>query len=398
MEFSINLFGGAKCNAMCSYCSAHLIKEEHPEIDLDAIVKTMKGNRELQKVFSGKIKDKITINLWGGEPLIHIKWFDPIVERLEKEFGNYIGGYFISTNGIPLADKKVVEWIYNFNKNKPLFLQLSHDGLGQYYRTKWFDPLFSEGTKDVLVKLAKDGIFALINCTMSAINPSMFANMFYFNKWIYDNDIPRGNIEIKLNHINDSDYCSDFDFDGEELDTYIHETELAFMDSYSLIKKYGEPVFNNWLDYPENKRDNGFPRWWHPYANYFNNQLMRDGLYVSPGGCGQFAIGMNDQTWVINSKGEYVACQLWDTNDGIQNMKLEMPEYCNECEYRIYNECHPCPNNTYPKEKCSYRKAFIRMILRLKEMRVLMSNLENDIRNEKNNCNNGHCECNANNY
>lgn len=395
MEFSINLFGGAKCNAMCSYCSAHLITEEHPIIDLDAIVKTMKENRDLQKAFNGD-DEKVTINLWGGEPLIHIKYFDPIVERLEKEFGNKISAYFISTNGIPLADKNVVKWIYDFNKNiKPLYLQLSHDGLGQYYRTKWFDPLFSESTKDVLVKLAKDGVLSLINCTMSALNPSMFANMFYFNKWLYDNDIPDGNVGIKLNHINDSDYCSEFDFNGEELDTYIHESELIFMDTYALIKKFGNPKVMFRKDGIKSKDESAFPKWWQPFADYFYNQLTRDNLYTVPGGCGQFAIGMRDQTWCINTKGEYIACQLWDTNDGIQNLKLEMPDYCEDCEYKIYNECHPCPNNTYPKEKCSYHKAFIRMILRLKEMRILMDDMEQDIKNSSGHCGCGDGSCNC---
>ena len=121
MEFSINLFGGCKCNAMCDYCSAHLVKEEHPEIDMPAIIKTMRSNKEIKKCLERG--EKLNINLWGGEPLIHTKWFDEIVEGLEKEFGDNIANYFISTNGIPIADKKVVDWVYNFNKNiKPLFL------------------------------------------------------------------------------------------------------------------------------------------------------------------------------------------------------------------------------------------------------------------------------------
>ena len=380
MEFSINLFGGCKCNAMCDYCSAHLVKEEHPEIDMPAIIKTMRSNKEIKKGLERG--EKLNINLWGGEPLIHIKWFDEIVEGLEKEFGDNIANYFISTNGIPIADKKVVEWIYDFNKNiKPLSLQLSHDGLGQSHRTKTFDPLFSPTTKDTFVQLARDGIFNLINCTMSSKNPSMLANMFYFNKWLFDNDLV-GKIDIKLNHINDSDYCSEFDFTGEELDTYIHETEICFMDTFALCQKYGVPNRQNCN--PE------FPKWWLPYAGYFHNQLMRDDLYSMPGGCGQFATGMRDETWCINTKGEYVACQLWDTNDGIQNLKLEMPEYCDTCEYKIYNECHPCPNNTYP-EKCSYHKAFIRMILRIKEFRVLFENAVKEASEKKCNCSDGCC-------
>ena len=114
MEFSINLFGGCKCNAMCDYCSAHLVKEEHPEIDMPSIIKTMRSNKEIKKGLERG--EKLNINLWGGEPLIHTKWFDEIVEGLEKEFGDNISNYFISTNGIPIADKKVVDWVYNFNK------------------------------------------------------------------------------------------------------------------------------------------------------------------------------------------------------------------------------------------------------------------------------------------
>ena len=67
-----------------------------------------------------------------------------------------------------------------------------------------------------------------------------------------------------------------------------------------------------------------------------------------------------------------------------------MPEYCDTCEYKIYNECHPCPNNTYPK-KCSYHKAFIRMILRIKEFRVLFENAIKEASEKKCNCSDGCC-------
>jgi hypothetical protein len=382
MELSINLFGGCKCNGLCDYCSAHLLKEENPVIDLNAIVSTIKKTKYIVEGFNRG--EKLMVNLWGGEPLIHLQYFDPIIERLEKEFGDKIGGYFLSTNGIPLSDKKVIEWIYNLNKIKPTRLQLSHDGLGQYYRTKLFDPFYCENTKNVLIKLANDGIFNLINCTMSSKNPSMFANMFYFNKWLLDNNLS-DKVEIKLNHINDSDYCTDYNFDGEELSEYIHETEILFMDAYAIYKKADATNYGG----------KNVPKWWKPFINYFYNQLMRDGLYTSPGGCGLFSSGESDETWCINTRGEYVACQLWDTNDGIQNMDLKMPEYCDDCEYKKYDECHPCPNSTYP-EKCAYHKEFIRMILRLKEFRALYDDIYNSLNNNCRctcNCGDGTCDC-----
>ena len=43
---------------------------------------------------------------------------------------------FISTNGIPLARKKVVEWVYRMHEKYGLELQLSHDGVGQRVRNK----------------------------------------------------------------------------------------------------------------------------------------------------------------------------------------------------------------------------------------------------------------------
>lgn len=366
MEFSIILSGGCKCNAMCSYCSAHLVEQEDVVVDLDAIIKTMKSNKMIQEAVNKG--EKLFINLWGGEPLIHLEYYGPLMERLEKEFE--IGVYFLSTNGIPLADKKVIKWIYENNKRVPMKIQISHDGLGQKERTKTFDPFYAPSTRDTIVKLAKDGIFNLINCTISSKNPSIMANMFYFNKFFLDNGLS-DLVDIKLNHINDSDYCSDYDFKGPELNTYIHELEIAFMDCYKLNKDFGD------CGNAENANKK-FPKWWRPFQGYFVNQLMRDNLYEMPGGCGQFATGMRDETWCINTKGEYVACQLWDTNDGIQNMKLEMPEYCDSCEYKKYNECHPCPNSTYPDE-CKYRKEFIRLILRIKEYRTLMDEVYNRI-------------------
>jgi hypothetical protein len=87
--------------------------------------------------------------------------------------------------------------------------------------------------------------------------------------------------------------------------------------------------------------------------------------YMGPGGCGMFSTGVRDYTWCMNTMGEYVMCQLWDTNDGMPNPELKRPLVYQESKYRDYNEMFPCPDMDMSLDP-SYKVEYIRCVLRMK--------------------------------
>jgi hypothetical protein len=363
-EFSCIASGFLKCSGSCAYCSATSVqdvdfekkgikKEDWGKVewDFDAMKKIFDTNPIIQEhLKNGK---KLTLNWWAAEPLDWTKECDMYTDWVDKNYPNLNYDLFISTNAIPLARKKVVEWIYEQKEKHDLHIQISHDGVGQFIRTKTFDPFYDEKTKDVIVKLAKDGIFTMINATLNNYNCSPLANFQYFQKWRYENHLEHLPLYIKLNHNNDSDYTLKYRLRDYNLSRYIHELENLWMQAYVA---------------PENDI------YWQPYRSYFLNQMSRSEQFKSLGGCGQFASGQKDWTWCMNTKGEYVWCQLCNDPKDVINPKCEQSEACKHCEYRSFDDCSPCPDMKM-SEDCgpghySYKQEFIRATLR---MRTFMS-------------------------
>lgn len=258
-----------------------------------------------------------------------------------------------------------------------MHIQISHDGVGQFIRTKTFDPFYDEKTKDTIVKLAKDGIFTMINATLNNYNCSPLANFQYFQKWRYENHLEHLPLYIKLNHNNDSDYTLKYRLRDYNLSRYIHELETLWMQSYVA---------------PENDI------YWQPYRSYFFNQMSRSEQFKGLGGCGQFASGQKDWTWCMNTKGEYVWCQLCNDPKDVINPKCEQAEACKHCEFRHFDDCTPCPDMRM-SEDCgpghySYKQEFIRATIRARtwmniidSQRRVIADLENKLKNKSCSCN-----------
>lgn len=383
-EFSICGAGALICSGKCSYCSAtsvqecdyegkNIKKEDFGKIiwDWDALKKLYDTNPILQGAM--KTGEWMTLNWWAAEPLDFYqdaeKYWDWVKENYPKL--NFTG--FISTNGIPLARKKVVEWVYRMHDKYGLTLQLSHDGVGQRVRTRTFDPLYSKSTKDTIIKLVKDGILTMINATLNQYNCSPMANFAYFQKWRYDNHLETCPLNlIKLNHNNDAEYTGPFKLTGENLDRYIHEMEIIWMHSY--LSDPNDP-------------------YWLPYRGYFENQMTRWSIKSGEGGCEAFSKGHKDWSWACNTKGEYVFCQLCSDPETNPNPNCEQSEECKHCEFRDYDDCHPCPDMVM-SEHCEYKKAYIRMVLRMKEYIGTVNNFRQQIQNLQNQLNKQQCSCN----
>lgn len=384
-EYSIILAGtaGNLCNMQCHYCSAVGVSEKDLkdkietgiEIDYAKMKETMDKNPIVQEhLKSGK---KLTINNWGGDPLMYYKQLEEVDDWIRATYPTLNFDVFISTNGLLLGAKHIQEWIYHMHDKFGLHIQLSHDGVGQFVRSKNFDPFYDEKTKDVIVKLAKDGIFNMINVTLNNYNCSPLANFQYLQKWRYENHLEQLPLYIKLNHNNDSDYTLKYRIRDYNLSRYMHEMELLWLDAY-------EAGPNN--------------EYWKPFYSYFSNQMSRSDPYKGLGGCGQFASGQKDWTWCMNTKGEYVWCQLCNDPKDVINAKCEQAEACKHCEFRHFDDCSPCPDMSM-SEDCgpghyAYKQEFIRATLRAKKWMNIINAYRRRISELENQLNNKSCSCN----
>ena len=383
MELSFVLAGkgGNICNMNCRYCSADIQLDKNAKItDIEIDYKAMEEKIRSNPIYQAYLVDKnnpnkkapeqkLTVNFWGGDPLMHTKIWDEMMEWLDTIILDY--SIFISTNGLLFGAKHVQDWCDahwgNKDQRKNIMFQISHDGLGQYIRSKDFDPFYDPKTKDFIVKMARRGQFKYINCTMNAYNCSPQGNKMYFDKWIFDNGITPGSMYIKLNHNNDADYTEPFRLKGESLRRYMHEMFLLWIDAYF------EPDRPDML----------------PYRDYLMNQAKRNETFKGLGGCGLFSSGARDYSWAMNTKGEYVYCQLCNDNDSCPNPKCEMSEECSHCEFRNMDDCHPCPAMSQPKD-CEYKKEYIRAVLRFN---TFIQKHERYIRNLQANQSKKSCSC-----
>jgi MoaA/NifB/PqqE/SkfB family radical SAM enzyme len=361
-ELSITLKNGNKCNMNCKYCSGELA-EDNITIDYNKMEETIRSISWIDSLLDGG-----TVNVWGGEPLLKFDKCLEIFQWFKRTFSDKVS-CFVSTNGLLLRDNDIVDKIIEHD----IKIQISHDGLGQSYRSGPFDPFYDPSTKDNIIKLAKNGNFFLINATLHKYNYKIIDNINYFNEWRFSNNIQDLNIEIKLNHMHDSLDSEEWNFDeGPELDQYMHELEVLMIKSLVTDPK-DDLVLG-------------------PYLGYFKNQAERYNNYdpKSPGGCASYSMGLRNEAWVVNTLGEFVGCQLFSNHSEIPNPKCERPDYCNDCEYSDKAECHPCPIVVFPT-KCVYRKAYIRLVERMQVVIGAINTVKNNSNKPKgDNCN---CDC-----
>lgn len=377
-----NPYGNEKYG-LCAYCSgsnnwnkSNAVSSQIKDwADWDKLEKALETNPIILEAI--KKNESIMFNIWGANPDTPIPIADGLDSPLERsqaiidfceEFTkkhNINHEYFVSTNGFWMNDKRVQDF---YTKNPKMHIQLSYDGLGNYVRQGPFDPLWDKEIGPILAEYTKNGIFDVINITMTRQNNSLFANIALINKWRSEHHLMDKKLSVKCNHINDSSYCDHWNFKGKALSTYMNELERLF-----IISKYGEGTNENNL-------------YWRPYAGYFQNQLNRWGPFDSDNFCGRYSIYANgqdlndpiqhltqDYNWSINTLGEYVVCQLIDKPTDVPNPHLLRLKECEKCEYGWMNECHPCPD-TIMNPDCQYRKEFARLVLRMKLMDDLIGN------------------------
>jgi uncharacterized Fe-S cluster-containing radical SAM superfamily protein len=367
------------CNMMCSYCCCH---PSEKKVDLYS-----RYTKDYPKMIA-KIKESPLFvkgdtmphfDLWGGEPLFNTQAVQELVDVLRKEWPECT--ITISTNGLLLGAKHIVDWIL---ENK-ISIQLSHDGLGQWIRSQEVDPLEKPLILEGLKRIADAGLFAAVNCTLSYYNSSWYKNIDYFIQHLkYNTKDPIKVGYIKLNHIYNSDYdikavntkgrwqdgfredlvgkpIGNLALRGRVLDDYLQEFfSLAMFfrsnpnthSPMELFRSYIMEQSKRWGTVDETKQSAGACR---AYQSYVHNI---DGNYKSP------------HTFVITTSGEYSECNLCTSVD---DPGSPMTEECSTCRYKDQRECHGCGSMHRPS-KCEYLYKFCQTLEKIHLVDIMRNN------------------------
>jgi len=407
LSFSLITHGVESCNGSCTYCSAassmnynmgiNLSKDleaecrrvnaknvEEAKFDFPAVEKRMDEyfgyTKDKHDVMKGSL---LHVDLWGADGLCN---FDSLVEEIyfledyckEREWKL---DPHTSTNGLACVVKEWTDFLHEHH----IHLQLSHDGLGQWIRTKTLDPMDLPEVR----ALIRDGTIDWINCCLSFWNWSIFDNIDYYNSklreifpevWSKDeycsqelNNIYR-KLYVKLNHIYDSTYdIRAKNISGKYRTRYYDSLKdaeignLAFRNRPDLAEKYNIPELAHVLDeyinqwyrvYAmfSNMKDDDYSLV--PYKSYLMGQLNRYHILKpnqlgQAGSCFAYQRGYKNTNFVIDTIGEYCQCNLIDSAHQVLNPKAEQADYCKDCKYKYSKECLHC-GSVKPADECSY--------------------------------------------
>ena len=321
----ICMYGCRGCNFSCKYCMGPEKTTEEFELDEKAILDS------ITKISNHK--DNIKFIIWGGEPLLHFQELKKTFFFLKKNFENAIISF--STNGYLLADRIIQDFIIDNN----IFVQLSCDGVAQYYRSS-FDPLNNNQISLFLAELSHKNLLS-INCIMHKKNSSINENIKYFVKWMKKYNCLKDELSIRFTPINESKFTEEFNFSGDDLSLFIHEYEMLFI---QLIYDIGNTLILH--HFSQNLR----------LVNE-NNLRRCDSEHAN--GCTMFKMKVINYSNHIDTKGKFVSCNLIDSGiDPRGELIIKQPDYCLGCKFNGCKGCFPCPAADYP-QKCEFKKSWL---------------------------------------
>ena len=371
-SFSI-LMGGKDefCNMGCSYCccrpvpaGCHNLYNEF-EKDFPKMISKIKSSPLY--VEGGRIH----FDIWKGEPLFNLEALKETVTALRTEWPHCSLG--ISSNGLLLGAPHIIDYLI---ENR-IGVQLSHDGWGQWIRSK-VDPLDNERILEGLKRLSDAKLFSAVNCTLSYYNSSWYKNIDYWLTHLINKGIRP--TYIKLNHIYNSDYnieaineegrwqdgvdpslkgtpIGNMALRGRVLDDYLQEFftlamffrrtpegragDLELFRSYIMeqSKRYGEVLHDNEKELSSAGACRSYQSWKHDVEGNFKQ----------------------DWTFVITTTGEYAECNLCNE---VSNPGSPMAKECKNCKYKWQKECHGCGSMQRPNH-CEYNYKWCQCLERL---------------------------------
>lgn len=321
-----------------------------------------------------KPDDTLSFDIWGADPVTCFNCLQDTVGFIEEycKERNYKYRISSSTNGLPLLRDEVCDYIRGHN----IHIQLSHDGIGQWIRTKNIDPLDFMNVR----ALMREGLLTAINATLSFWNYSLWENIDYFNGklkeifpevWSKDEmaseELSRvyRSLFIKLNHIMDGQY----DVKAKHKDYDVPLGDMSLHNDYELAQKTGNYEFAHVLDNYIQEWDMYFEKYRNnkhntlelmPFNAYLSSQLKR-GMklkdFNSKGNsCRNYQIGIVDYSEHVDTTGRYSQCNLQDADHPVlnpTNIRENICEECKTCKYRLSSECNMC-GALLPRKHCEY--------------------------------------------
>lgn len=357
-RFSITIDSDIKtCSGNCTYCVAASTDKYKQGVSRSKIIEDcdrideqtyntahfdfVKLEERLDENYQKYKPEFYSFDIWMLDPVTCISSIKEVVLFLEywvEKVGvhSYIS---TSTNGLPLLDKTRSDWLFEHKVG----IQLSHDGLGQKYRTGEYDPLPD------LIPLIRNGTISCINATLTKQNCSPLENIKYFNDILHkafpeiysdtemaSEELTRiwSKFRIKLNHIYDGKYEGyDPTFTGRELDIYLQDWAKLFNIMHT-------PLIDN--------------LYYHPYSQYIKSESKRYGFlkdFNSKGNpCRNYQIGIDEESEHLNACGNYIECNLVEK---VVNSENKLSENCKGCKYELSKECNMC-GAMHKKDNCEY--------------------------------------------
>ena len=329
--------------------------------------------QEINQAKAQNRKPELNVDYWFWNPLSGFEVLKTVYENVTKLLPEWIIHWSTSDNGIGLLGLgddpfEKVKWLKEHNWT----LQLSHDGYGEWLRLP-IDPLKEEPYRSVWMQALKDGVWDSTNCTLSFYNYSFFKNLDYFNAIL--NTVPMRHY-FKLNHTYDSTYdIKTINKDGRWQDTVVEElkgTPIGHWELHNGTNKWDKHVLDDYMSEwmhlailcqdPMLMNDNRFKH----IRSYMTDQWNRMRYIKShdekTGACRAYQrykhqVGdpssWSDQTFVIDTCGNYSECNLIDGAHSVENPGGVQPDYCKGCRFEFASECNTCGSMPFP-EKCEY--------------------------------------------
>lgn len=399
-----------RCGGMCGYCTAANQVNYAQGFNHSSIDKARESIKRINEQCNQYIKwdydkleetilsnpiwknnEEISFSIWGADPLNSFdqymeahEYFRDLCKRHNKKFLGTHG----STNGLAFLVPEWVEWLKEHSKE--IHFQLSHDGKGQWFKTRELDPFDFPGT----IELLDCNVITSISCILNFWNPSPKNNVNYFNTKLGDRV---KKLTIRLYTVRSADYNITTPSNGYFNGVYYSQLDgvpvgdIDIHNDQKLADKYNvfemahaadiyfdeiEDIYKN-IDRPE----------YLPYRRVLIQRLAynakkyteidENGIpnYPRPW-CAQYHMGKQEYSNCIDTTGKYTPCHLLDGDMKITNPKMEKPEFCKQCKYKDRWECNVCGTFKLNSKYCQWSYRFNQQMDRLKKSPWLQDYLQ----------------------
>lgn len=322
---------------------------ENAQFDFDKLENLLKDHPRL--------KEQNFVTIWGADPITSFQTFQECYDFLkyfEKKYDKNIQVHF-STNGLAFCRDDVVEWLLS---HKDVRGQLSHDGLGQYFRTFDTDPLNWDST----IELINQRKVSSISCILNQYNALPIDNIEFFRSkhktvslriWtphLGDYDSIEKNMSGLLNGKN---YES---LKNVPFGNYMIHNDIEMAEKTGILQLAHqcddfffqmEKIIKTWYD----------TKWDGIRTNLFRRIASSKMIVTDTQNrtlCSQYHHGISDMSDSVDTLGNYTECHLLDSSEKVPNPEWKMPELCEQCPYRHQQECNMCGAMPELKHICQW--------------------------------------------